>query len=262
MKTLVISRLMVWLAFSMAVCVADAQGVDTNNLIIRFRENGQPLQGLESRSVRVQVADREHDRALSIDWAIQQDGLTISGIPPGIYRIRIHIDSNPMNGVGEPGAFILVIPDVTILSNVKNTILVKNVRRIPIDVECFPDLPDPQLELVESGKEYDDFQGTKYVNYQFRVANWKKFPAELFAAAPDLPPCGQNPSAARTWTDTYDAEWGTRLYGSCGAIENFKGLYARVPVKKEDNPPAGVFLTLTDRKCGITYKSNTVKLVK
>ena len=260
MKTLAISCMMVGFALSVTARVAEAQGVDANNLIIRFRENGQPLQGLDSRSVRVQVTDREHDRTLSIDWGIQQDGVMVSGIPPGTYRIRIDIDANPVNGVGESGDFILVIPDVTVLSNVKNTILVKEVHRIPIDVKCFPDLPDPQLELVESGREYADYQGTKYVNYQFRVANWKKFPAELFAAAPDLPPCGQNPNASRTWTDTYDAEWGIRLYGSCGAIEDFKGLYARVPVKKGDDPPKAVFLTLQDRKCSITYKSNTVEL--
>ena len=130
------------------------------------------------------------------------------------------------------------------------------------DATCYPDLPNPQLELVESGKEYKDYAGTTYVNYQFRVANWKQFPAELFAAAPDLPPCGQNPNASRTWTSTYDSESGAHLYGSCGAIEDFKGLYTRVPVKKGDNPPKGVFLTLEDRKCGITYKSNTVELVQ
>lgn len=261
MKILATACVMAWLILPMTAHIAEANVVDANNLIIKFRENGQPLQGLDSRSVRVQVTDREYHQQMSVDWEMQQDGVVIPAIPAGTYKLRIDIDANQANGVGEAGDFILVIPDVTILPNVKNTVLVKELHRVPGDATCYPDLPDPQLELVESGKEYA-VEGTTLVNYQFRIANWKQFPAELFAAAPDLPPCGQNPNAGRTWIDTYDAQWGTRLYGSCGAIDDFKGLYARVPVRKGDAPPTAVFLTLQDRKCGVTYKSNLVELPK
>jgi hypothetical protein len=73
-------------------------------------------------------------------------------------------------------------------------------------------LPNPMLYLV--GQEYVTVRGKQLIRYRYMVANSGAYPNELFAAAPDLPPCGQNTKSARTWVDIYDQS-GKRLNGFC-----------------------------------------------
>ena len=37
----------------------------------------------------------------------------------------------------------------------------------------------------------------------------------MFAPAPNLPPCGANPAASRTWADVYNALTNQHLQGFC-----------------------------------------------
>jgi beta propeller repeat protein len=118
---------------------------------------------------------------------------------------------------------------------------------------CYPDLPSP--ELIVTGREDYSKDGQEYTRYWLSVTNWYEFPDELFEAAPDLPPCGQNPEAARTWVDIYEED-GTYRYGFCGrgmTNEFLQNLCFSVP---KETPPAYVYITLWDRRCDITYTSN------
>lgn len=128
-------------------------------------------------------------------------------------------------------------------------------------VHCYPDLPKPQLELVGTKERANSANGNIFTYYTLKVTNWSAFPAELFAAAPDLPPCGKNPNAARTWTDIRDSD-GKHLYGSCGAIAeaSYGGIVHWFAVEKGGVPPDSVFITLSDRSCDIQYVSNSVKV--
>src|SRR5205085_6804064 len=74
------------------------------------------------------------------------------------------------------------------------------------------ELPNPVLVFL--GQEYVDIGGKKMTRYYFEVFNKDEYPAELFAAAPALPPCGRNTNASRTWIDMYDQS-GKRLNGFC-----------------------------------------------
>src|SRR5262245_14279309 len=67
---------------------------------------------------------------------------------------------------------------------------------------CFPNLPTPQLVLTGT-EDYIDAFGTPFTRYNLCVNNWSAFPAELFKAAPDLPPCGLNTNASRTWVEIF-----------------------------------------------------------
>jgi hypothetical protein len=73
-------------------------------------------------------------------------------------------------------------------------------------------LPNPVLYLMET----ETFQsgGKEFIRYKYDVLNKSSYPAELFAAAPTLPPCGKNTKASRTWVDFFDQQ-GKRLYGFC-----------------------------------------------
>jgi hypothetical protein len=120
-----------------------------------------------------------------------------------------------------------------------------------VPTTCYPDLPAP--ELTVTGVIPSGAGSTKY---KLSVTNWFEFPDELFEPAPDLPPCGQNPNAARTWVNIYEAD-GTYRYGFCALsssqnLENI--LWFSVP--EGETPPEYVYITLEDRRCGITYTSN------
>jgi hypothetical protein len=69
-------------------------------------------------------------------------------------------------------------------------------------VRCYPDLPAPKL--IVSGTEDYEANNMEWTRYRLEVVNWAEFPDELFEPAPDLPTCGLNKNASRTWVKIYD----------------------------------------------------------
>ncbi|HEX8708277.1 MAG TPA: hypothetical protein VF723_08550 [Pyrinomonadaceae bacterium] len=116
-----------------------------------------------------------------------------------------------------------------------------------------PPLPNPVLVFV--GQEFYSASGKQWTRYRYTVENLAVYPNELFAAAPNLPPCGQNTKSARTWVDIYDQN-GKRLYGFC-ALGNHDGL-GKLWFALESNaiPPSYVYIELNDRQTATKYKSN------
>src|ERR1700675_4733551 len=72
--------------------------------------------------------------------------------------------------------------------------------------------PLPKPVLVFLGQEFYETGGKLWTRYRYAVANAASYPNALFAAAPQLPPCGNNTKAARTWVDVSDRS-GKRLNG-------------------------------------------------
>ena len=114
-------------------------------------------------------------------------------------------------------------------------------------------LPNPVLAFL--GQEHVEAGGKQTIRYRYDVANKEKYPAEMFAAAPNLPPCGQNTKSARTWVDIYDQR-GKRLHGFCALTkpEDLEKLW--FSLDSEIVPPSYVYIELTDRQTGTKYKSN------
>ena len=121
-------------------------------------------------------------------------------------------------------------------------------------LNCFPNLPTPNLTITGT-EDYLGAFGDPFTRYFLTVTNRSLFPNELFEAAPDLPPCGLNTNASRTWVDIY-ARDGTRIYGFCAlsSSEDLNSIWFAVP--QGESPPDSVFITLTDRRCDIIYTSN------
>ena len=114
-------------------------------------------------------------------------------------------------------------------------------------------VPNPVLYLT--GTEHYSAGGKQWVRYRFDVANKASFPAEMFAPAPELPPCGSNTRASRTWVDFFDQR-GKRLYGFC-ALERPDALGSIwFSVEEGVTPPSWVYIELTDRQANRKYKSN------
>jgi hypothetical protein len=105
------------------------------------------------------------------------------------------------------------------------------------------------------GTEPYEANGKQWIRYMFAVDNRAGYPNELFAAAPELPPCGQNTKASRTWVDIYE-QGGKRLNGFC-ALGSRDGL-GRIWFALEGDtvPPSWVYVEMQDRKTNTKYKSN------
>ncbi len=120
---------------------------------------------------------------------------------------------------------------------------------------CYPDLPNPVIQATGSEP------GTPgYTRYQFRVTNWYAYPDELFEPSPDLPPCGLNENASRTWVEIYNALTGKYIYGFC-ALDEAHDLHDRLSVSfPTGETPPPIYIKLVDRRCDATFPSNAISL--
>jgi hypothetical protein len=114
-------------------------------------------------------------------------------------------------------------------------------------------LPNPVLYLI--GQQTLETGGKSRIRYSYDVENKDAYPAELFAQAPTLPPCGTNTKASRTWVDIYDQR-GKRLNGFCAFSKpsDLKGIW--FDMDPDEVPPSWVYIELTDRQTNTKYKSN------
>jgi hypothetical protein len=114
--------------------------------------------------------------------------------------------------------------------------------------------------LVFKGTEAYTANGKQWIRYKLAISNKEIFPAELFAPAPDLPPCGSNTNASRTWVDIFNTATNQRLYGFCAlsSPQDLDSLW--FAVERGTSPPQQVYVVLTDRRTNTAYRSNSVTL--
>jgi len=122
-----------------------------------------------------------------------------------------------------------------------------------------PALPNPVL--IFTGPEYATVSGKEITRYTFDVFNKDAYPADFFAASPNLPPCGTNTKAARTWVDIYD-QTGKRLNGFCalGKPSDLSKIW--FSLGRDAVPPSWVYIEMNDRQTGTKYKSNLAETVE
>ncbi|HEX8920477.1 MAG TPA: hypothetical protein VF766_03300 [Pyrinomonadaceae bacterium] len=116
-----------------------------------------------------------------------------------------------------------------------------------------PPLPNPVLYFIV--QEPFTTGGKQWMRYRYGVENFAAYPNELFAAAPELPPCGKNTKSARTWMDFYDQS-GKRLNGFCALGKNSDLNEIWFALEQDALPPSWVYIELNDRKTNTKYKSN------
>ncbi|HEX8650130.1 MAG TPA: hypothetical protein VF708_04760 [Pyrinomonadaceae bacterium] len=116
-----------------------------------------------------------------------------------------------------------------------------------------PPLPNPVL--IYTGAEFYEAGGKEWTRYRYMVTNLTDYPNEMFAAAPNLPPCGKNVNASRTWVDIYE-DRGQRLNGFC-ALGDRDGLgQLWFALERDAIPPSWVYIEMNDRQTNTKYKSN------
>ena len=114
-------------------------------------------------------------------------------------------------------------------------------------------LPNPIL--VFTGQEFYETGGKSFVRYKYAVDNFAAYPNEMFAASPQLPPCGNNTKASRTWVDIYDQR-GKRLYGFCALGKPADLNVIWFALEEGVVPPSWVYIEMNDRATNTKYKSN------
>jgi hypothetical protein len=115
------------------------------------------------------------------------------------------------------------------------------------------DFPRPVLGLVEQ------ITRGNFNEIYLVVSNWSAYAPALFAAAPHLPPCGQNRNSARTWVEIHDGETKTRIYGHCG-INAPSGLARFAVSTPTARKPKSVFIWLIDRELKRAGQSNLLAI--
>jgi hypothetical protein len=109
--------------------------------------------------------------------------------------------------------------------------------------------------LVLERQEVFEAGGQEFIRYRYFVANADAYPDELFAASPNLPPCGNNTSASRTWVEFFDKA-GKRLNGFCalGGHQDLDGIW--FALHSDVIPPSYVHIEMTDRQTNTRVTSN------
>jgi hypothetical protein len=122
-----------------------------------------------------------------------------------------------------------------------------------------PLLPNPIL--IFTGPEYAVVGGKEVTRYTFDVFNKNEYPADFFAASPNLPPCGTNTKAARTWVDVYD-QHGKKLNSFCalGKPSDLSKIW--FAMERDKAPPSWVYIEMNDRQTNTKYKSNLAETVE
>lgn len=122
-----------------------------------------------------------------------------------------------------------------------------------VEVASAPALPNPVLYLMRT----EPFQqgGKTFIRYRYDVFNKQEYPADMFAAAPQLPPCGTNTKASRTWVDVFDSR-GKRLNSFCAFAKPADLNLIWFALEEGVVPPSYVYIELNDRQTGTKYKSN------
>jgi hypothetical protein len=118
--------------------------------------------------------------------------------------------------------------------------------------------PNPILYLTET--EPFTAGGKTFIRYKYDVLNKDDYPADMFAAAPALPPCGANTKSSRTWVDFFDSR-GKRLYGFCalGKPADLGSIW--FALEESELPPSYVYIEMNDRQTSTKYKSNLADTV-
>jgi len=132
-------------------------------------------------------------------------------------------------------------------------LLTTGLSTISRNANSAPIIPNPVLYLT--GTESYQVSGKSFIRYKYDIFNKTDYPADMFAAAPNLPPCGANTKSSRTWVDFFDSR-GKRLYGFCalGKPADLGAIW--FALEEGVVPPSYVYIEMNDRQTNTKYKSN------
>jgi hypothetical protein len=120
-------------------------------------------------------------------------------------------------------------------------------------------MPKPRLGLIRTDDVTE--KGLRLRMYTIEITNSSEFSDELFAASPDLPPCGTNANSSRTWINIY-IDNGRRVYGWCAIHSNGELSSLKFNIPADDPQPSKFYVEFVDRREGKVIKSNKIEIVE
>ena len=120
-------------------------------------------------------------------------------------------------------------------------------------------MPKPRLGIISTDDVTD--KGRQLRMYTIEITNRSEFLDELFAASPDLPPCGYNADSSRTWINIY-IDNGRRVYGWCAVHSNGELSSLKFNIPANDPQPTKIYIDFVDRREGKIVKSNKIEIVE
>jgi hypothetical protein len=133
------------------------------------------------------------------------------------------------------------------------SMLADNSQPVPLTVASR--IPPPEIAFTGLAPGAEGL-----TNYHFAITNAARYPAELFAPAPDLPSCNNSAVASRMTLQIYD-EAGAQRLRLCSFPPNPDLGDFWLPWPSNQSPPPAVYITLNDRLTGQIYQSNLVTIV-
>ncbi len=115
--------------------------------------------------------------------------------------------------------------------------------------------PKPNPVLFLTAVEPFDVGEKHYLRYRYDVSNKYLYPPDMFAAAPTLPPCGENNNSSRTWVSMFDQR-GNRLNAFCALGKPGDLSQIWFTLEQDAVPPSWIYIELIDRQTNTRYKSN------
>ena len=119
------------------------------------------------------------------------------------------------------------------------------------------EMPKPELRYVRSDEV--TISGGRFRVYTIEITNRSEISDEFFAVSPDLPPCGSNTNASRTWINIY-IDGSKRIYGYCAIRSNAELSSLKFSVPADSPQPTEIFVDFVDRREGRQVKSNKVSV--
>jgi len=106
-------------------------------------------------------------------------------------------------------------------------------------------------------REVDQQCKAGYQVHYFEILNPMDFPSELFYEAPDLPPCGTNTRASRSWVEIRNSEdmWVVASFCYFDTIEDLLRAGINLPCDVEE-----VYFVIHDRLTGERHRSASISL--
>lgn len=96
--------------------------------------------------------------------------------------------------------------------------------------------------------------------HKLAVTNHAAYPNAMFAPAPNLPPCGQNTNASRTWVNIYDATTKSYIHGFCALRSSGELVNLWFDVRHGEARPSQVYVVMDDRQANKQYISDPVTI--
>lgn len=118
--------------------------------------------------------------------------------------------------------------------------------------------PDEAADLLTLRADLLNTSPNGTSEFALSFGNLERLPVDVFAPAPDLPPCGANSNSSRAWIEIVEANSGQVLQLVCDARDLNDLQSVRLEIETSEPLSLSIRVVVNDRQTGKLYVSETV----